>query len=1478
MDILTSSQMGNKRILAILTVMLLGMIGMLPLMSMVSPSTMVNAEGSIQEGTLSLKPGERSGVHNLATSPPEYELRGKNNYAHFGAKMLKLDINGDGVEDLAVTAHQESPSGVFIYDGASDITFPDLKGSPSSATWSIIGSSYTGADIATGDANGDGYDDILVSNCYNENSVYMFFGGPDWDSRTTVSTSSADVTFYGYEWYNNFGLTMAMGDLDGDGYDDVIISESWYYEYGPPYYYWSEPGKVYWWYGSSSWDSWEDSYSYDAYVIGHSEWYDKDYYNYCDLGLGGMSTGDMNGDGQDELAIGTQYNQYNYDWYCGTVFVMYPHDDIRDFSTGTAYIDDTYMDWVMYQGTEYMLCLGCDPEIFDYNGDGYADLTIGSGWYQYYTGYPSGKYVWIVDGSSTVPSGLKEMNDNSNYAYRFESSGVSGIGSHAWGDYDGDGLYDLAIGGVSPGTVYVLLNEQIITSSSQEIDVSTIATLTINAPSGTTRFAWCGEYYTYYYYPNYDTLIFYNRDDDGCDDIFVSDPYYNNGTGYENGIIWGISNFDMFGIGSFQCIGGDLPDGETYYAEYKPYTFRGSAWNKWDIFGTDTMVWTFVIGEYTATVKYENFGGLKSTGTIAEIDDFYDILTLDASSLNLSVDEPTNMLFVTFNVTFTDNLPLEGDLDILFHVRCQHIYYDQTIEDVGRVRNRFRYVGELETYYKTGWNGEMPAPADMTKVKSGAWMPENTYLLFTGMKLVYNGTEDFMEEFGIEPYCPGNGLFHMIVKNSLGDSYIDDSSSGKDFQLILEGGDLPLEIIFDIEQEGISPERVLNSVPEFKAKVDTDVPSIPPGIRVHADAFDDPNTVVDNDGELYVTWHLPTEFNSGLDHYEVECTGGEGIIMAEANFAKVTTTESGEIEVKVRAVDRVNHIGEWGYSSIDIDLETLVFSSFVPEGSYWFDTLTPEVGITVQDIGGRAVLGASVEYSTSYDEGATWNAWTSAGITTNAQRLDVRITPLMMEGQSNLIKFRALDEAGNIAESDAYVVKTDISGVEFGDLMVDGSTDWMGNWIADGTVDLSIELIDGFSGVDGTSIEYRYTSRSRADLNTATWRGIEGVPSTGTATASVEGITFEKGDRNFVQFRAKDLIGNGYSYTEALNIWVNTDPEPVISSPEDGGEYLENEPILFDATFTSDVDGDTLSYIWEDTVTYNEETATVELSDENITDYSNFEFLLGPGDHSIVLVVSDGIHEVRSAPIEIKVLPYIDPIWLTSADTDGDGMPNYWEYMYHLGWNNDLNRDSLYDPTAHAGKTPKDLYNILYDDYKNGLAEVTPDNDADGDKHTDLEEYLAGTDPTDAMAYPLYSQEGENPDEVQDIFLIVLIIAAIIILAFIMLLLFVNSSRNRMKLRQGAARDAEEEKVLAQNMLASGGNERLAALKSASEGKPMALSPVAVPQQALPSTQGAPAEPVQPMPVAAQPTDLQAAPAPVPVNTGVPVQGQGPMV
>jgi hypothetical protein len=196
------------------------------------------------------------------------------------------DLDGDGSDDLVVTDLSGKGS-AYIFDGefGGSIT---LSSYASATITGPSSDSYFGnhADIR-GDIDGDGYADLLTGAPYTASSAGMAYGcfGPLTSNK---AASSCDLVITGQTASSSFGWDVAyVGDENGDGDDDFMVSA---------------PGMR----GDSAGAG--VTYLFRGNLSGSKRVSDADAsflgsHNYGAVGYSIGRAGDFNGDGNDDLLI-----------------------------------------------------------------------------------------------------------------------------------------------------------------------------------------------------------------------------------------------------------------------------------------------------------------------------------------------------------------------------------------------------------------------------------------------------------------------------------------------------------------------------------------------------------------------------------------------------------------------------------------------------------------------------------------------------------------------------------------------------------------------------------------------------------------------------------------------------------------------------------------------------------------------------------------------------------------------------------------------------------------------------------------------------------------------------------------------------------------------------------------------------------------------------------------------------------------------
>jgi hypothetical protein len=344
----------------------------------------------------------------LGLTPPfDWTAAGESAADAFGGAVAPAgDVNGDGYSDVAVGAwgYDNGRGQAYLYHGSED----GLVQTPAwSATGQNAGDRFGRAVMTAGDVNGDGFDDLVVGAWgYNNNTgrAYLYRGSAAGLAETPAWMAT------GQQPGDSFGLAAgAAGDVNGDGYADVVIGAAGYPgggNYGMAYLYRGSAA------GLAAAPAWSAS--------GESA---GDYFGYAVA-----PAGDVNGDGCADLAVGA----YGYNGYRGKVYVYQGCSPVGlgaapAFTADGDYPAD-YFGWSV--GTAG-----------DVNGDGFADLAAGA-W-----GYDTPGQADNIGRVTVYPGSVAGLNIANTLTITGESANAYfGIAVATAGDVDGDGYADLLVG------------------------------------------------------------------------------------------------------------------------------------------------------------------------------------------------------------------------------------------------------------------------------------------------------------------------------------------------------------------------------------------------------------------------------------------------------------------------------------------------------------------------------------------------------------------------------------------------------------------------------------------------------------------------------------------------------------------------------------------------------------------------------------------------------------------------------------------------------------------------------------------------------------------------------------------------------------------------------------------------------------------------------------------------------------------------
>ncbi|MCA9501632.1 MAG: FG-GAP repeat protein [Myxococcales bacterium] len=400
----------------------------------------LNSEAGLEQGfTIDARPaGEGEVVVALAVEGARASLRGDEVVLDTGARRLSYG------KLVAFDARERRLPAEFAIEGGrvrielddAGAEYPVVIDPLIAGTWDAVlesdrAGSGLGLSVAgAGDVNGDGYDDVIVgawtydNGVSNEGAAFVFLGSAAGIATTISSLADSQIES---DQANAFlGRSVGgAGDVNGDGYDDVIVG-AFAYDAGEP-----DEGAAFVFLGSAT------GVLGGGPAAAHAQLESNQ--SGSSFGFSVAGAGDVNGDGYSDVIVGGDlYDNGEVDEGAAFIFLG-SAAGIADGSPATAH--------ARLESNQVSARLGVSAAgAGDVNGDGFDDVVVGS--MNYSATHSFGGAAFVFLGSA---SGVPDADPATAHA-RLESDQASasmGASVSSAGDTNGDGFDDLIVGAPS---------------------------------------------------------------------------------------------------------------------------------------------------------------------------------------------------------------------------------------------------------------------------------------------------------------------------------------------------------------------------------------------------------------------------------------------------------------------------------------------------------------------------------------------------------------------------------------------------------------------------------------------------------------------------------------------------------------------------------------------------------------------------------------------------------------------------------------------------------------------------------------------------------------------------------------------------------------------------------------------------------------------------------------------------------------------
>ena len=410
---------------------------------------------------------------DLSRDKPDVTIFGANSGDFMGFAAASSDVNGDGFADSLLGApladgpdDQRPDAGeTYVILGGPALA-PTLDLAQDEPGLTIFGAGpddRLGAALTAGDSNGDASGDILVGSFladgpddarYQAGEVYLLLGSPHPSGKRDMAQGEYDLAILAQNADDQLGHYLAMGDLNGDHLDDLIVSA---FRADGPGNAREDAGEVYVFFGAAELEGVVDL------AAAHPDLTVYGGHAFDDFGAA-VAAADLYGDGTADLIVGAPRADPVATGArdgAGEAYVFFGGPSL----TGSRDVAQDQQN-LTFLGANLGDRFGTALAAADLDGDGKPEVIVGA---EQGDGPDDRRQdageIYVVRAPAAQPATLDMASGAYNAIVFGQQSGDTLGASLATADWDGDGRFDLLAGApfadgpgdrANTGAVYVI--------------------------------------------------------------------------------------------------------------------------------------------------------------------------------------------------------------------------------------------------------------------------------------------------------------------------------------------------------------------------------------------------------------------------------------------------------------------------------------------------------------------------------------------------------------------------------------------------------------------------------------------------------------------------------------------------------------------------------------------------------------------------------------------------------------------------------------------------------------------------------------------------------------------------------------------------------------------------------------------------------------------------------------------------------------